>query len=484
MLFALTPEVTKAQTRPKIKIGALGPLSIPVGIDMKNGVDMAVKEINDGAGVDVGGTAYDFQVFTETTSGSTGLPDITTGSTSLASLTAEGVVSIIGGFRTEVVVALQYGINDSHIPFLGVGSTAPIITDYYYRVGPTNGSELARNVIALYLTALGPAYGVQNVTIVREDAAWTAAIGGAITATLPAYNITVDNSIDPIPESATGTEIASALTPLTTNDDIDAILTLFSAPVGKAVTEQWAALGLNDNMFMAGINVAAQDSNYFVDTGGAAAGEIAISNAPPDANPTSKTAAFRTAYEAAYGEKPTYTAMGAYDSVFILKEAIERADAATITAIQAELPNTDYTGVTARVKFTAESSAGQVASSAVDPSLKGFTHATAHDLYTPSYIGVIGFPYAQPYFGQWRENDTLETVWGGTLTGYKPVQGPPYEVPVVTTSTTTSSGTGSDDTSTSSSDEAFLPAVDYFMAFFATTILLSVYKIRNRRRKD
>jgi hypothetical protein len=337
--------------------------------------------------------------------------------------------------------------------------------------------------MALYLTALGPIKGVQNVTIVREDAAWTAAIGGAITAVLPSYNITVDNSIDPIPESATGSEIATALNPLTTNDDIDAILTLFSAPVGKAVTEQWAATGLNDKMYLAGINVAAQDSEYFTTTGNAAAGEIAISNAPPDANPTANTAAFRTAYAAKYGEEPTYTAMGAYDAVFILKEAIERADAITKEAIHAELPNTDYTGVTARIKFTAESSAGQVASSSVPESLKIFTNAVAHDLYTPSTIGVAGFPYAQPYFGQWSVSGEMKTVWGASTTGYEPIIAPPYVV-ATTTTTTSTSGSGTSGTSDTSDDEAFLPGFEFIAVLFTTTFVTTVYNFRIRRRKD
>jgi branched-chain amino acid transport system substrate-binding protein len=472
MLIATSPEVTKAQ-RPTIKIGALGPLAIPTGVDMKNGVQMAVDEINDGAGVDVDGTAHDFELSTATTSGNDGLPDPTTGVTNLNVLIAGGAVALIGGFRTEVVVGLQLspnGINSSHIPFLGVGSTAPIVTEYYYRVGPTNGSELARNVMAVYLTSLIALHGVQNITIVREDAAWTEAIGGAIVATLPALaDVTVDNSLSPIPESATGSEIATILNPLTTDDDTDALLTLFSAPVGKAVTEQWAALGLNKKMFLAGINVAAQDSAYSEDTGGASAGEIAISNAPPDASPTTKTDAFRTAYEAKYGEKPTYTAMGAYDSVFILKEAIERAGEATSAAIHAELPNTDYIGVTARIKFTSESSAYQVASSSVPTSLKIFTNAVAHDLYTPSTIGVSGFPYAQPYFGQWTESGEMVTVWGGTSEGYTAIQSPPYEAK---------------NTAGDSGDEGFLPGMDYLTTLFATTFILSVYNIRMRRRKD
>jgi branched-chain amino acid transport system substrate-binding protein len=467
MLFSLAPDITKAQRSDTIKIGALGPLAIPTGVDMENGVKLAIKEINDGDGVDVGGTPHDFDLYVETTSGSDGLPDPTTGVTNLNVLVAEGVAAIIGGFRTEVVVGLQLspaGINSSHVPFLGVGSTAPIITDYYYRVGPVNGTQLAVQTMAFYVTALGPLMGVQNVTIVREDAAWTEAVSAAIAATLPGLGFTVDTSLSAIPEGATGAEVATAMNSLTTDDVTDAILPLFSAPVGKAVTEQWAALGLNEKMYLAGINVAAQDSNYHVDTDGAATGEITLAFATPDINPTSKTKDFRDAYVAEYNEQPTYTAMGAYDSVYIVKEAIERADAITPAAIHAELPNTDYIGVTARIKFTAESSAAQVASPAVPATLKGFTNATAHDLYTPSTIGVLGTPYAQAVMGQWQETDELKAVWAGTATGFIAINAPSY---------------APDDT-----DEGLLLGFEILQTLFVTTMIVSVYKIGKRRRKD
>ena len=73
--FSLTPIIPSTSSinaRPTIKIGGLGPLAIPPGQDMKEGMELAINEINNGSGVNVGGTVYDLQGFYETTSGSNG----------------------------------------------------------------------------------------------------------------------------------------------------------------------------------------------------------------------------------------------------------------------------------------------------------------------------------------------------------------------------------------------------------------------------
>ena len=171
--------IAKPEARPDaIKIGALGPLAITPGKDMQKGVEMAVEEINAGDGVTAGGTTYDFDLIVETTSDpSTGLPSPTQGTTSLTKLLdSDNVVALIGGFRTEVVMALQASLDR---PMLGVGSTAPIINPYFWRLGPSNGSQLTIGIVDLYAFGLS-GKGVQNITIVREDAAWSLAMSNGL----------------------------------------------------------------------------------------------------------------------------------------------------------------------------------------------------------------------------------------------------------------------------------------------------------------
>ncbi|MFW9855282.1 MAG: ABC transporter substrate-binding protein [Candidatus Thorarchaeota archaeon] len=436
--------VANVQQNTKIKIGGLGPLEITPGKDMEKGLKLAVKDITDDGGFTVGGTTYDFDLIIETTSDpNTGLPDPATGTLSMNKLQQQDdVLAIIGGFRTEVVVQLQTLLNR---PFLGLGSTAPIITPYFWRVSPTNGSELTRALLDFYAFGLAPQKSVKNVTIVREEAAWSLAMSTGLKfylnyylptyVGLPVLNFTSDIVI---PVTSDLDAVSSAMTPIKSGMtegkyptgylgsgkvlNVNAIMEIFSGPVGANVPKAWAAL--NMTQILAGINVESQASTYFDETQGACYGEIEYETAPPDLKHIPALNDYRDAYLAEYGETPTYTAVAAYDAVMLLKEAIVRAGTVDSEAVQAELLDTDYQGIVARIKFTSEPNVwthpifgypyGQVAyydngSRYVIPGVP--TNLTVHDLYTPLTVGVRGQPYATGYMAQWQKGGVKRTIW-------------------------------------------------------------------------
>ena len=506
--------VAKPEARDdQIKIGALGPLAITPGKDMKKGVEMAVEEINAGDGVTVDGTTYDFDLIVETTSDpSTGIPNPTQGTTSLTKLLDnDNVVALIGGFRTEVVMALQAGLDR---PMVGVGSTAPIINPYFTRLAPSNGSQLTIALVDFYAFGLS-GKGVQNITIVRENAAWSLAMsiglhfylqeylpgntpyGGAVA---PQMNFTNDIVIDPL---ATLDSVTSSLTPLL--DDLDglnvnAIMHIFSGPVGRKVPQAWHALDLDQ--FLAGINVESMASTFFDETEGASYGEIELETCPPDITNTNKTAAFRTAYFAKYGEQPTYTAFASYDSIYVLKDAMERADSLVAANLQAAIATTHMTGTAYEIKFTSEDNVwahpifgypyGQVGyydNGSRFVIVPGSENVTVNDLYTPATVGVRGHPFIQGYFAQWQYGGVKKTVWSigptvaddiGNLTARLewPVDHSDtgYVPPEVTT-TTTADVTG-DTTTTTTTEVTDIPG---FALPFTIFVIASVAVISKRK---
>ena len=455
-----------------IKIGALGPLAITPGKDMEAGAELAVQEINDAGGFTVGGTTYDFELITETTSHpTTGLPDTDTAVTSAAKLMdQDNVAAMLGLFRTEVTIAVMATLDR---PFLGVGSTAPIITPYFWRLSPSNGTQLTRALLDLYALGL-VGKGVVNITIVREDAAWSLAMSGGIkyylhTALPYAYGIPVMNFTNDIKiaEGATYSTVESALTPIKSTLDglnVNAIMTIFSGPAGKHITEAWAAL--NMTQFLAGINVEAQSSTHFIETEGAAYGEMYLIAMPADKNITTKSGPFKQAYYDEFAELPTYTAAASYDSVYVIKDAIERAGSPDSAAIQNVLNETDYLGAQYKVKFTSEPNVwnhstfgypyGHVAyydngTRYVIPGVP--TNLIVHDLYTPATVGVSGSPYTSGMWVQWQAGGVQKTVWGydpvstrkiddylvwpinhaehGYTTTTEPAETPGFELPVI-----------------------------------------------------
>lgn len=414
--FVIPVSATKStiNARPVIKIGGLGPLAITPGQDMQRGMNLAIADINNGTGVSVGGTVYNLQAYYGTTSGTDGLPDSGVAGTSLTTLKGDGIVAMIGGFRTEVVLTVESQLGQ--LPFLGVGSTAPLITPYMWRVGPTNGTELAYALIGFYHFYMVP-LGVRNITIVREDADWSLAISkgikGAFAYYFPHDNVTFATDI-PISTSATQDAVTSALTPLKGSSS-NAILELFSAPVGQFVTQAWASLNLTQ--FLAGINVQASTSTYFKDTAGAAYGEIELETTSPDA-PSAQSQAFITEYHNAYGVDPTYTAFASYDAVNILKQALEKSSAPTSAQIQDNLNTTNYQGTAFTTKFTNETGSQLGVNSTGDlvPIPGAPTNIIVHDLYTPYGIATGGNGYANPVFVQWQKGGVKKTVYSNLAT--------------------------------------------------------------------
>ncbi|MHA2244773.1 MAG: ABC transporter substrate-binding protein [Candidatus Hodarchaeales archaeon] len=488
MMASLMISIPKASInqRPTIKIGTLGPMAIIPGIDMNYGVDLAVDEINDGEGVVIESTAYDFEVIKETTSGIMGFPDATTALFSLTKLQDEdNVVAIIGGFRGTVVVNIQYQLDR---PFLIAGSLAPLISEYSWRVGFTNRTQLTTSLVDLYAYGLSN-QELKNVTIVREDAVWTLAmsksIKGYLNTDLPASKgTTIINFTDDIviAESATYDMVNSSLTPLKTEYqglNVNALMTIISGPIGRYVTKVWGALNLSQ--VLAGINIEAQSGTYLEDTEGAAAGEVELEFCPPDINQTSKTGGFRQAYYVKTGKTPSAAAVASYDAVYVLKDAIERAGSTEAETLQTALVGTDHEGAAYKIKFTSEPGSQKGVDGSGNPILipGAPEDITVHDLYTTATVGVNGQPYMQGYYVRWQENGTRKTIWG-----HEP-RLPETSTSETSTSETSTTGTSTAGTSTkeTSTVEASTQGSPGFESLIGLFVLGNLALIVNRQKR-
>ena len=270
---------------------------------------------------------------------------------------------------------------------------------------------------------------------------WTQNFVGDATTTDP--TLYVENDIAVSVEATYDAVYAALKAGLT--KQTNALLTIFSGPVGRYATQAWAALAEDyPDVIMAGSNVESQIETIWDATEGAPYGEI-VMQTPPDVIMTNTTEAFRTAYKAYAGKSASYTAWGSYDAVYIIKEALERAYADTaydpVTAsedIQAELFNTDWYGPRGRIKFTDERGP-QVGVDAygyyiVIPGAGAlYNNASVHDTYAPSALlppytlgettatGGIYNTSGDPIWNwptamwkQWQEGGKQVTIAGGT----------------------------------------------------------------------
>ena len=313
-----------------IKIAVLGPMAFIQGEYHWAGAEMARDEINKAGGITVGGRKRLVELVRVDTNEMTSVPDATNAME--RAITRDKADFVIGGFRSEAVVAMQEVAMDNKKIFLGNGASlsklgANVEADYnrykyWFRVSPTKDTDLVRTVFVV-LGSVGEQIrkdlkkDTPKVAILAEKAAWTEALVAVSQKTLPTMKMEVVGVWQP---SAVATDITDELSAIE-RSGADIVYTLLSGPVGVVAGRQMGERNMKAVAF--GINVEAQKDEFW----GATAGKgqfVSTLDTYSEVEMTPKTVAFVKAFKERYKKAPTYTA-ATYDSVYILKEAIEKA---------------------------------------------------------------------------------------------------------------------------------------------------------------
>ncbi|MGY5871334.1 MAG: ABC transporter substrate-binding protein [Candidatus Thorarchaeota archaeon] len=351
-----------------IVVGVLGAMTEIQGEGAWRGSYLACEELNLAGGVDIGSDTYYFGLVAEDTFEADALLDTSKGVAAATKIISEDNAQfIIGGFRTESVLAYQEVIMDNELLFFATGTATDIFCEklndtgydrykYFFRNMPINASALAGELVGFYVylkaymtAALGKNF--TNVAIIREDLDWTEDISDGLNLFLPmfGYNITKEIAY---PISAEAADFATYWQQI---DDSGAQLCVpvISAQGGILMTTQYAAA--EPGCLIAGIDVMAQLETYWEETDGGCEYEISLS--PTErTNKTSKTVAFWDAFTAKYSADPLYTAVGSYDAMYILKKGISDAQSLNSTAIipflEALTPANPYEGANGHIAYT------------------------------------------------------------------------------------------------------------------------------------
>jgi branched-chain amino acid transport system substrate-binding protein len=368
--------------RPAITIGICGPINAGAqGDNMLEGAEIAQTEINGTNfttdGVLVGATLYKInlvQIATNEIVDPSGATGITKLNQKLSS-----VDYVLGGFRTEAVLAYMNTIMAAHKIFIVDGAASEIILHavaddyntykYLFRGTPPNELFLSLNTNRMMGMILGETAAVSlntswepRIAILAEDADWTllsrtgawltlGPLGkGWLAGNSSAYSNCGYQGLFLVSTVAGTTEINNILTQMSntapSNHGLpqpNMILTIMSGPCGTAYANRVGVYLPNALTF--GINVDAQRQGFGATT---YANLMILQDAyAPGVDVTSLTAPFISAFETANGEPPIYTA-ATYDSVYALKNAIESAgslaDASLIPELESQSMQT--TGAT------------------------------------------------------------------------------------------------------------------------------------------
>jgi hypothetical protein len=163
--------------------------------------------------------------------------------------------------------------------------------------------------------------------------------------------------------------------------DAQITVPLVSSETGIIMMNQYQMF--KPGCLVAGIDTHSQLENYWEDSSGACQYEIILQSVH-NTNKTSKTLHFWNSFLYEFGEEPLYTGVGAYDSVFLLCEAVNETQSLNSDIIIDWLENYDRTN-----PFTG--SGGNIA----------FT--SSHDLYE-------GWPYSTSLLCQWTSYGMKEVI--------------------------------------------------------------------------
>jgi branched-chain amino acid transport system substrate-binding protein len=354
LVMAISFPVLGADT---IKIGVIGPMQFIQGKHHWDGALMAQDEINAAGGVQVGKKKMKIELVKADSNEFLSMTDATNAMELL--LTREKVNYVVGGFRTEAVLAMQDIAMDYKTIFLGCGAATKSLCDrvgedynrykYWFRITPFNNIYLAKTCF-IHLATVGAimkkALGIEipKVAIVAEKQAWVEAMIKASEATIPKLGLAIAGTWQP---SQTATDVTAELSAIQ-RADAQIIFTIFSATVGVTFAKQIGELKLP--LAQVGINVEAQKDGFMEATGGMGNYVMTMNTYCQGVEYNKLTKPFVEGFIKRFGEVPTYTA-DTHEAILMLAECIKRAGSLDSDKLVPVLEKYDEEGTAGRFKF-------------------------------------------------------------------------------------------------------------------------------------
>src|SRR5687768_6843856 len=155
--FAVAAVATSGAQAQTIKIAILGPMAFVQGENHWAGAEMARDEINKAGGINVGGKRMRIELIRADTNEIQSVPDATNAMERV--ITRDKADFLIGGFRSEAVLAMQEVAMDYKKIFLGAGAAHSKLGlnveqnyeryKYWFRVTPPKDVDLVRQNFAV-----------------------------------------------------------------------------------------------------------------------------------------------------------------------------------------------------------------------------------------------------------------------------------------------------------------------------------------------
>jgi len=298
-----------------IKIGVIGPMHFLQGKGHWNGALMAADEINAKGGVKVGKKMMKIKLIKADSNEFLNVTDATNAMERLMS--HDRVDFVVGGFRSEAVMAMQDIAMDYKKIFIGCGAAHPQLCTrvakdydtykYWFRGTPFNSSLLARTSfihMATVAAILKKTLGIPKVKvgIVAEKAMWADPMIKAAQGLIPKMGMDVVGVWRP---SQSATDVTAELSAVQSSG-AHMVFTMFSASIGITFARQ--AGELKAPFVQVGINVEAQKDGFWKATQGMGNYVMTMNTYARGVEVNQLTKPFLDKYIKRFGEVPIYTA--------------------------------------------------------------------------------------------------------------------------------------------------------------------------------
>jgi len=404
-----------------IKFGVIGPMQFVQGQGHWNGATMAAEEINAKGGIQVGNKKMKIELIKADSNEFINPTDATNAMERL--ITRDKADFIVGGFRTEAVLAMQDIAMEAKKIFIGVGAaTVELCTrvannyntyKYWFRGSPFNDTYLGMTSFIHLGTVAATLKSSLNipkikVAIVAEKAMWTENMVKAAEAQIPKMGMEVVGVWRP---SDKATDVTAELSAIQ-RSEAHIIFTVFSASVGITFARQAGELKIP--AMQVGINVEAQKDGFWQATQKMGNYVSTMNTYARGVEYNELTKPFVDGYIKRFGEVPAYTADTYAAIIYTLAPAIEKTGTLDSDKIVAFMENDVH-----------KSPSGVVAY------LKNAEGKPLHELrWGPGYVTSLGVQWQDGELKGWWPNKWKATPEAPEITykGLVPVKIPPWMI--------------------------------------------------------
>jgi branched-chain amino acid transport system substrate-binding protein len=357
-LFELLSYVHAAPTETEmklVKIGIAGPMKYRAGECLWNGALLARDEINKAGGVFVQRIKRPIELVKLDTNEYASIIDAT--SAIEKAITVDKVDFLVGTARSEAAAAMQEIAMGYKKVFVCAAAAHPSLCEnvgkdydkfkYWFRVNPVN-SYCQGQVLLQGLELIGremKKIGIQRpkVAILAEKAVWTEPSIKATEDKAPELGLEVVGSWRP---SAMATDVTPELSAIKTAG-AHIMHVIVSGPVGVTIAKQWGELDIP--VAFSGADSEVLVKGFWQATGGKGVYAVSMTGIGK-VEQTKRSFPFWDNYLKTFGDYPGYES-ASYDGVWVLKEAIERANSLDSDAVVNALEETDFPGCSGRITF-------------------------------------------------------------------------------------------------------------------------------------